>query len=48
MPNRKAKDNKKKKALLNKKWAAEGRTANQHKKWLAKQTDKGNKEKSSC
>ena len=41
MPNRKAKDNKKKKALLNKKWAAEGRTANQHKKWLAKQADKG-------
>ena len=41
MPNRKAKDNKKKKALLNKKWATEGRTANQHKKWLAKQAEKG-------
>ena len=40
MPNRTAKDNKKKKALLNKKWAIEGRTAKQHKKWLAKQKDK--------
>ena len=36
MPNRTAKDNNKKKALLNKKWATEGRTANQHKKYLAK------------
>ena len=26
---------------LNKKWASEGRTAAQHKKWLAKQEDKG-------
>ena len=41
MPNRTAKDNKKKKALLNKKWATEGRTAKQHKKWLAKQTERG-------
>ena len=40
MPNRNAKDRKRKKAALNKKWAKEGRTANQHKKWLAKQADK--------
>ena len=31
MPNRKAKDRKRKKAVLNKKWAIEGRTAIQHK-----------------
>jgi hypothetical protein len=41
MPNRKAKDNKRKKRLLNKKWATEGRTAVQHKKWLTKQEGKG-------
>jgi len=41
MPNRKAKDRKRKKAALNKKWSIEGRTANQHKKWLAKQEEKG-------
>ena len=41
MPNRKAKDNKRRKARLNKKWATEGRTAIQHKKWLAKQEEKG-------
>ena len=41
MPNRKAKDRKRKKATLNKKWATEGRTAAQHKKWLAKQKEKG-------
>ena len=41
MPNTKAKDRKRRKALLNKKWASEGRTANQHKKWLAKQKEKG-------
>ena len=41
MPNRTAKDNKRKKRLLNKKWATEGRTAVQHKKWLAKQAEKG-------
>ena len=35
MPNRKAKDRKRKRKLLNKKLAAEGRTAKQHKKWLA-------------
>ena len=34
MPNRKAKDNKRKKRLLNEKWAREGRTAVQHKRWL--------------
>ena len=41
MPNRKAKDRKRKKKLLNKKWATEGRTAVQHKKYLAKQAEKG-------
>ena len=40
MPNRGAKDRKKKRAALNKKLASEGRTANQYKKWLAKQKDK--------
>ena len=30
MPNRTAKDNKRKRALLNKKWSTEGRTAKQH------------------
>ena len=41
MQKRKAKENKRKRALLNKKWATEGRTANQHKKWLAKQEERG-------
>ena len=41
MPNSGAKQRKRKKALLNEKWATEGRTAKKHKKWLAKQTDKG-------
>ena len=41
MPNRKAKDNKRRKRTLTKKWAIEGRTAKQHKKWLAKQKEKG-------
>ncbi len=41
MPNRKAKDRKRKRKLLNKKLAAEGRTAKQHKKWLTKQKEKG-------
>ena len=41
MPNRGAKDRKRKRRLLNKKWATEGRTANQHKKWLAKQEERG-------
>jgi hypothetical protein len=37
MPNTKAKDRKRKRRQLNKKWATEGRTAVQHKKWLAKE-----------
>ena len=41
MPNKAAKDKKRKRMLLNKKWAKEGRTAKQHKKWLAKQTERG-------
>ena len=41
MPNRTAKNAKRSRMLLNKKWAAEGRTAKQHKKWLAKQKEKG-------
>ena len=41
MPNSKAKDRKKKRAALNKKSATEGRTAVQHKKWLAKEKGKG-------
>tara|TARA_R100000234_G_scaffold82202_1_gene51854 strand:+ start:3826 stop:3978 length:153 start_codon:yes stop_codon:yes gene_type:complete len=41
MPNKDAKNRKKKRALLNKKWASEGRTAVQHKKWLVKQAEKG-------
>ena len=36
MPSKKAKDRKRKKAALNKKWSIEGRTANQHKKWVDK------------
>ena len=39
MPNRKAKDNKRRKATLTKKWSTEGRTATQHKKWLKKNKD---------
>ena len=41
MPNRKAKDNKRRKVRLTEKWKKEGRTAKQHKKWLAKQKEKG-------
>ena len=41
MPNRGAKDRKRKRAQLNKKWATEGRTATQHKKYLAKRAEKG-------
>ncbi len=41
MPNRKAKDRKSKRQKLNEKWKREGRTAKQHKKWLAKQEEKG-------
>ncbi len=40
MPNSKAKQRKRKKALLNKKWSVEGRTAKQHKKWVSKQQEK--------
>ena len=41
MPNRKAKDRKRKRMLLNKRLATEGRTTKQHKKYLAKQKEKG-------
>ena len=41
MPNRKAKDKKIRRKRLNDKWKVEGRTAKQHKKWLAKQKEKG-------
>tara|TARA_B100000424_G_C22933436_1_gene496591 strand:+ start:1458 stop:1622 length:165 start_codon:yes stop_codon:yes gene_type:complete len=37
MANKNAKARKQKRAKLNAKWAREGRTANQHKKWKAKQ-----------
>jgi len=37
MPNRTAKDRKARRQKLNAKWAREGRTANQNKKWKAKQ-----------
>ena len=40
MPNRDAKDRKKKRAALNKELARKGRTAKQYKKWLEKQGDK--------
>jgi len=40
MPSKSAKDRKRKRILLNKKWAEEGRTAIQHKKWLAKNKSK--------
>ena len=38
MPNRKAKDRKRNRRKLNERWAKEGRTAKQHKKWLSKQS----------
>ncbi len=41
MPNRNAKNRKIKRKKLNEKWKKEGRTAKQHKKWLAKQEEKG-------
>jgi hypothetical protein len=41
MPNRKAKDRKIRRKRLNEKWKKEGRTAVQHKKWLAKEKEKG-------
>ena len=40
MPNREAKDRKRKRILLNKQLARQGRTAKQYKKWLEKQGDK--------
>ena len=40
MPNKKAKDRKRKRLKLNKKWKSEGRTSSQHKKWLEKNKDK--------
>ena len=36
MPSKSAKLRKQQRAKLNKKWSIEGRTANQHKKWLEK------------
>ena len=45
MPSKAAKQRKQKRAMLNKKWSIEGRTANQHKKWLKNGGDKNkNKE----
>ena len=41
MPNRKAKNRKIRRKRLNEKWKKEGRTAVQHKKWLAKEKEKG-------
>jgi hypothetical protein len=41
MPNKKAKARKWKRQKLNEKWKKEGRTAKQHKKWLAKEKAKG-------
>tara|TARA_X000000368_G_C22959522_1_gene680331 strand:+ start:309 stop:455 length:147 start_codon:yes stop_codon:yes gene_type:complete len=40
MPNSKAKARKQKRHKLNEKWKKEGRTANQHKKWLKKNEGK--------
>jgi hypothetical protein len=40
MPNRTAKDRKRKRLQLNEKWKKEGRTAIQHKKWLKKNKNK--------
>tara|TARA_B100000902_G_scaffold350116_1_gene359172 strand:+ start:112 stop:255 length:144 start_codon:yes stop_codon:yes gene_type:complete len=39
MPSKGAKLRKQQRAKLNKKWATEGRTANQHKKWLEKNSN---------
>ena len=41
MPNTKAKDRKRRRRQLNERWKKEGRTAKQHKKWLAKEKEKG-------
>ena len=40
MPSKKAKARKLKRRQLNEKWKKEGRTANQHKKWLEKNEGK--------
>ena len=40
MPNKAAKLRKQNRLKLNKKWATEGRTANQHKKWIEKNKGK--------
>ena len=40
MPNRDAKDRKRKRIATNKKLARQGRTAKQYRKWLEKQCDK--------
>ena len=40
MPNRDAKDRKRKRIATNKKLARQGRTAKQYNKWLEKQGDK--------
>jgi len=40
MPSKAAKLRKQQKAKLNRKWSIEGRTANQHKKWLEKEGNK--------
>tara|TARA_Y200000002_G_C22278611_1_gene495260 strand:+ start:260 stop:406 length:147 start_codon:yes stop_codon:yes gene_type:complete len=45
MPSKAAKLRKQQKAKLNKKWSIEGRTANQHKKWLEKEGNKPTKNK---
>lgn len=39
MPNRNAKDRKRKRILLNKQLTRQGRTAKQYKKWLEKKKD---------
>ena len=41
MPNSKAKDRKRKRRNLNERWKKEGRTAIQHKRWLAKEKESG-------
>ena len=41
MPNIKPKDRKIKRRKLNERWKKEGRTAIQHKRWLAKEKESG-------
>ena len=43
MPNRNAKDRKRKRILTNKKLAKQGRTAKQYKKWLEKNESKNSR-----